>query len=135
VNAKSTRSATARGVTIVELLVTIAVIAILTSIAYPAYQGQTRKSARAAAQGYMMDIAQREQQMFLDVRSYTGSIAALNLTAPDKVSNRYTVAVVVAAGPPSTFTVTATPVNSQIEDSCGVLSVNSAGTRLPADCW
>ena len=57
-----------RGFTLIELMMAIAIIAILAAIAYPAYQKHLAKGRRAAAQAYLMDIAQREQQYFLDQR-------------------------------------------------------------------
>jgi type IV pilus assembly protein PilE len=64
-------------------------------------------------------------------------VAALNLTAPNDIANRYTIAIAVTAGPPATFTVTATPTGSQANDRCGALTINQAGAKGAAAtrCW
>jgi type IV pilus assembly protein PilE len=124
-----------RGVTLVELMIAVAVIAILSGIAYPSYAAHVRKSQRAAAQSFLMDVAMRQQQRMVDVRGFAASIADLGMAAPDNVDARYTLAVAAVAGPPPGFTLTATPKGAQVGDSCGVLSVTNAGVRSPANCW
>ena len=52
----------ARGFTVVEMLIVLAVIGILAAIGYPSYQNHLRKGARAAAQVEMMKIADRQAQ-------------------------------------------------------------------------
>jgi len=48
------------GFTLIEMLVTVAVISILAAIAYPSYQDQVRRSRRAEAQSLLMDIGTRQ---------------------------------------------------------------------------
>jgi type IV pilus assembly protein PilE len=58
----------ARGFTLIELMVTVAIVAILAAVAYPSYQNQVKRGRRAAAQAHLMDIAQRQQEYLLDGR-------------------------------------------------------------------
>ncbi len=122
----------ARGFTLIELMITVAIVGILAAIAYPSYQNSIRKGRRAAAQEFLLDVAQREQQYFLDNRSY-GSLTDLGMTASDEVSEYYTVVSTPVAGPPPSFTATATPKGSQVSD--GALTINSKGQKTPADKW
>ena len=90
------------GFTLIELLIVLAVVAILALIALPSYQAQIRKGHRAAAQSYMMDLAQRQAQYLLDARAYASTEAALGYTTtPPDVAPYYTIGiaapVVVAA--------------------------------------
>ena len=50
------------GFTLIELMITVAVIAVLASIAYPSYTAQVRKSKRAAAKAELVEYAQRQWQ-------------------------------------------------------------------------
>jgi type IV pilus assembly protein PilE len=133
--AKRTTRSSKLGFTLVELMIVVAIIAILASVGYPSYVEHVRKGQRAAAQSFLMDLASRQQQRMLDVRSYATTAAALGMTAPANVSARYNLAVNVVAGPPTAFTLTATPTGAQSGDSCGTLTLGSNGTKSPANCW
>lgn len=109
-----------KGFTLMELLIVVAIIGILASIAWPSYQNSIIKGNRASAKSFLMEVVQREQQYLLDNRSYATSIAELQLTAPPEFTRFYTVAITVNAGPPPSFTVRATPI---------------AGSRQAADGW
>ena len=123
------------GFTLIEMLITIAVIGILAAVALPAYNGAQRKAHRADAQSALMNIASRQQQMLVDTRSYADAVAGLNIAVPSNVAAHYTVTIALGAGPAPTFVATATPKGDQAKDSCGALSIDQAGTKLPANCW
>ncbi len=125
-----------RGFTLVELMVALAIIAILASIALPSYQQYVIRGNRAAAQAEMLDIANRQQQFMLADREYAdlSKLNASGYALPSEVSDKYTVTMDVdnSATPPI-FTVTMTPKGSQSED--GALTLNSAGVKSPASKW
>lgn len=143
------------GFTLIELMIVVAVIAILVAIAYPSYQAYTVRSNRAAAQSVLMDIAQREQQFLLDQRSYatgiqTGTSASpladwqttLNYgPLPTNVTSVYTITVSIGATPIS-FTAAAAPIAGTVQasrDTCGTLKIDQAGNKTVSmsgtSCW
>lgn len=127
---RSTR--TQHGFTLIELMITVAVIGILTAIALPSYNSHLRKSRRADAQSALMNIASRQQQMLLDTRAYSN---ALTSTVPANVAANYNVTITVGTGVAPTFTANAAPIGGQVADKCGSLSIDQTGAKLPAGCW
>ena len=124
------------GFTLIEVMIVVAIIGILSAIAFPSYQNYVMRAKRSAAQQFMLDISSREQQYLLDARSYTATIGTggLNMTVSTDVSPYYTFAIAVnnAAAPP-TFTITATAIGSQLND--GNLTLNNLGQKTPASKW
>jgi type IV pilus assembly protein PilE len=124
-----------RGFTLIELLVTLAIIGILSAVAYPAYGRYVAKGNRSAAQTYLLDLAQAEAHYFADSRGYTESLTELGLATPPVVSSKYTIEIDVPDALPPSFTITATPIAGTSQDGDGVLTINSSGARTPSDKW
>ncbi len=124
------------GFTLIELMVTVAIIGVLAAIAYPSYQNQVTKARRSEAQQLLLGAASKEEQYILEMRAYTDSFVAMNYkadgwdctsTATECSNSYYDVTIALDAGPPPAYTITATPKGSQAGD--GTLTLNSAGTK------
>jgi type IV pilus assembly protein PilE len=123
----------ARGFTLVELMITIALVAVLVAIAFPTYESYVRRSKRASAQSALMTIANRQQAYLLDMRAYTNSLPALSFSTPQELRNDYAFGVVVDnAASPRTFVATATPLNRQANSGELTLTVSQSGARTPS---
>lgn len=122
-----------RGFTLLELMIAVAIVAILAAIAYPSYQSHLISSRRAAAQSHLMDIAQNEQQYYLNARSYAATVSAMNMTTPSEVSSYYTISIAATSGAPPTFTATATPITGTSQATDGALSINNAGVKTSSN--
>lgn len=127
----------ARGFTLIELMITVAIVVILASIALPSYNYAMKKNRRSAAQSALVDLAQRQQQYLMDTRAYTETLdsTGLKYTTPADVAAYYTLAVTVGTSNPPSFTATATPISTSSQASDGALTLTNTGAKAPAGKW
>ena len=128
---------TQSGFTLIELMVTVAIVAILAAVALPAYRSHIRKSHRAEAQAFLMAVAARQQQFLVDTKAYSNSLTTIGVPTPSNVSASYDLSLTAPASTPPTFTVTATPKQIQSSETCGTMSIDQTGTKTAAvsGCW
>jgi type IV pilus assembly protein PilE len=132
------RGRAASGFTLIEVMIVVVVIAILSAVALPAYQGSVRKARRVDARGALTTVAQLLERYNTQNNSYVGATLGTGAGAlyPAASENGYyTLSLSNLAA--NSFTVTATPAGSQTQDSCGTYSLTEAAIRAPttAGCW
>lgn len=126
----------ATGFTLIELMIVVAIVGILAAVAYPSYQDHIRKSRRAAAQSFLMDVGAKQQQYLIDARTYASTLAELNMSAPPEVSSYYNIDFDPTPSTPTAFNVRATPQGSQTPDLAGArLELDQSGTKKPSGKW
>lgn len=123
------------GLSLIELMVAVAISAIMAVIAIPAFGQYLVKSNRTAAQAHLLDLAQGQQQYLLDNRTYAATLTDLAIATPVAVASRYTIALQVVAGPPPAFIITATPVVGSAQQGDPALTIDNASSRTPAALW
>ncbi|MCB1870041.1 MAG: type IV pilin protein [Gammaproteobacteria bacterium] len=136
-----------RGFTLVELLIAVAVFAILSAIAYPMYQDQVRKSRRAAVQGSILQLSQFMERNYTETMNYNTSSGGGAINSIDDVFNAtsfledrntieeyYNLSLATTA---TTYTIQAVPKGGQSDDKCSTMTLTSTGNRTAgySNCW
>ncbi|HEX5484821.1 MAG TPA: type IV pilin protein [Limnobacter sp.] len=123
------------GFTLIEMVITMAILAIIATLAFPAYSDYVMRSRRSEAQGLMMELAQYMEQQHLSNGRYTNS----NNTAPNLPFTqspktgvaRYTIKLTDITA--NSYTLTA----SSSDDPCSPMSIDQSGNQTSkiAGCW
>ncbi len=131
------------GVTLVELMVAVAIVAILASVAYPSYMDQVRKGRRAEGQAVLMEAAQFLERYATMTMRYDQNAAGTAVALPDTLtkapkdgtSKFYDVSLQSVSA--NAYTLRAVPAGSHTDDACGTLTVTQTGVKGAAkpDCW
>ncbi|MEM5550021.1 type IV pilin protein [Pseudoalteromonas sp. NEC-BIFX-2020_002] len=129
------------GFTLIELMITVAILGIIASVALPSYFEHVKRTARTEAVTALLDAANRQEQFFVDNRQYTDTLTDIGVTTPTEHGfYKITVERDNAAG---TFSFTATPVAGPTlkDDECKTLTIDDTGLKTStgsADhsrCW
>jgi len=141
-----------RGVSLMELMIVVAIVGIIASFAYPSYTQYIVNTKRTAATSTLLQIADRQQQFFMDNKRFANDLTDLGFSAnplfvssdgtPAAVGDSDTVYVFGLANvAATTYTAVAAPLAGQLkrDTDCGTLTLNQAGARAATgtadDCW
>ena len=126
-----------RGFTLIELMIVVAIVAILAAVAIPSYQQYIQKSRRVDAKETLTRMATLQERFFFQNSAYATNIDDLGGTASPE--GWYRINMPVATN--STFTITATPIGAQANDTrCASFSIDQTlrqtATGTDSDnCW
>ncbi|WP_277620419.1 type IV pilin protein [Chromobacterium sphagni] len=132
-----------RGMTLVELMVTLAIVAILAAIAYPLYTNYLQQSRRGDAWQALTTAQSQIEQCYAQYFAYNNAACTVTASSP----NGYYQVQIASATTSSGYVLTATPVASGLQatdSTCSSFNVSNSGLRSAANaqgadtsstCW
>lgn len=138
-----------RGLTLIEMLIVMVIIAILLAVALPSYREYLLKARRAECSGVLVSLANALERRFSATHTYLDASGdatfpggGLNASCPASGGEVfYDISFIDAAA--TGFALRAVPVGGQAQDRCGVLTLDHLGLRgvvsdaglTAAQCW
>ena len=118
------------GFSLIELMIVVVIIGTLAALANQGYKYSIMRGNESAAQQFMMEIANKEEQYMLDARIYTDQLSDLGLTEPADVTKAYTITLNFSTTTtPWSFDITATPKAGTIQAGKPTLTLDSSGQK------
>jgi type IV pilus assembly protein PilE len=140
------------GVTLIELMIVIVILALVVGFAYPSYMNYVVDTKRTAATSILLQVADRQQQFFMDNKRFANDLTNLGFannplviaddgrTMANAADSASTYSVALTNVTATTYTITAAPLNNQAarDAECGSLTLNQTltkGSNGGSDCW
>jgi type IV pilus assembly protein PilE len=129
-----------RGVTLIELMIVVVIVAILAGVAYPSYREFTARATRNEAKAALLMIATNQERFYLQNNTYTTDMTQLGFPVADNFqTNSESYNVRVTGADSNNFTATATYLKGGDESlKCNLFQIDGRGIRISdpdTDCW
>ena len=126
------------GFTLIELMITVAILAIVAAVAIPSYAGYVERGKRAEARTALLDIAARQERHYSNNRQYAETLSELKMSGASE-NGYYNLSVTASGSNKQDFDATATP-TGWTDDKCGDLGIDETGAKTQslgdrALCW
>lgn len=118
-----------QGFTLIEVMIVVVIIGILAAVSYPNYTEYVKRGARADAMTILLDAANKQEQYFVDNRSYATDLSDIGV--PSASENGYFTISLQEGGTTDTFTLVATAASGPVrgDTDCPALTIDELGIR------
>jgi type IV pilus assembly protein PilE len=139
------------GFTLIEILIVVAVVAILAGVAFPAYQDQIRKARRTDGQSALVGIAMAQERFRANCSRYAGALDPAESGMVCDAADGYVLplsaespegwyALILEDADAARFTAIAAAQGAQAADrsggvDCDLLTIDQEGAKTPPECW
>lgn len=141
-----------KGFTLIEMMIVVAIVGILASIAYPSYQSYVERSRRSDAISILLELAQAQERFMARCGHYASELGGTADCDDDKLGGEtqsreefYQLSLVLADRGAVSYTLMATPQGAQASDTeCAEMTLDHLGQRgakdkngavAPSACW
>jgi type IV pilus assembly protein PilE len=122
-----------RGFSLLELMIGVAIVAILAALAAATYRRYVLRAHRAEAHHALMTIANGQERWYATHHRYTDDLSQFGYAeSAASPHDDYQLVLEVEGDAGQSFMATAVPINTQAADVCGSLSIDSQGNKTPA---
>lgn len=129
-NSKMTLKRKLNGLTFVEFLVSIVILGIFITVAYPVFTNVVYKTRRIDGQMALLNLATVVRNYYVANGTYLGISMEVLGAKTQSGKGYYVINVPAVYLTPKTFIVTATPIGPQADDAeCGTLAINNFGAK------
>lgn len=124
-----------KGFTLIELMITLAIVAILATIAYPAYTDYVIKSRRVDARSALITASQFLERNYSTQNTYLNTPLPPNMQCAPECGLNQTYVISISAITANNFTLAATAVGAQLQGEnrlgCTILTIDNFGQKRP----
>lgn len=141
-----------KGITLLELMIVVVIVALLSAIAYPSYTQFVVKSKRTAGTAVLLQVADRQQQFFMDNKQYATQLSSLGYASDSMMvkgdgsvvssgDTARTYQIALSGASATAYTVQAIPQLAQYSNDtdCGTMTLTNAGVKGQSGsgdkCW